>query len=190
LNPDESEDIRPQTYNEVINQFLLEDSNLYEETKLYLKDFTKNYGKELEKYLKDSGQKYHFTSRVREYLSKNLAESSENINALTRNTISHMSLVRNAYLYIKDFDIKESEMSYFELYHYIMQRYLCDNTDFNLITLDEQKYITILKASLETFHSANHDVIKQLFIGFGYNLPRYKNLTIKQLYSEFDDGQD
>ncbi len=93
--------------------------------------------------------------------------------------------MRNADKYINDIAKVDS---YFELYHYILQRSLIDTyhtavangwlkQDVNPKSLE---YIALV----EKYHAYCKDMVKALNVPFAYNLPRYKNLSIKELFDQ------
>ena len=63
--------------------------------------------------------------------------------------------------------------SYFELFHYVQQRYLAEKFDLS-------KFVRKTVAS--------KDLIKLLYLPFAYSLPRFKNLTVDALFDP--DGED
>ncbi len=101
-----------------------------------------------------------------------------------RNGVDHMNAVRNADKYIGDiahFD------SYFELYHYLMQRSLIDSFHYGMehgmITSEKVNPASLKYMELvEKHHTYCKDMVKALNVPFAYNLPRYKNLSIKELF--------
>lgn len=98
-----------------------------------------------------------------------------------RNAVAHQDVVRNMSAYIEG--IREIN-SYYGLYHYLAQRCLqkrCngaldDNTDY-FRTLD--KYNTYVK-----------DFVKALCVPFAYNAPRFKNLTIEDLFDKNKETEE
>lgn len=86
-----------------------------------------------------------------------------------RNNVAHLSAIRNANEYIGD--IREIT-SYFALYHYLMQRKLIDDCKVNDTA---HKYFE----QLTKYKTYVMDMVKALCSPFGYNLPRFKNLSIE-----------
>lgn len=106
-----------------------------------------------------------------------------------RNSIAHLNAVRKASKYINDirgFD------TYFELYHYIMQRDLKDILEkiaegAAKETEEGQKQDELLKTyfdNLDKYGTYVKDFVKALNIPFAYNYPRYKNLSIDELFDK------
>lgn len=86
-----------------------------------------------------------------------------------RNNVAHLSAIRNANEYIDE--IREIT-SYFALYHYLMQRKLIDDCKVNDTA---HKYFE----QLTKYKTYVMDMVKALCSPFGYNLPRFKNLSIE-----------
>lgn len=86
-----------------------------------------------------------------------------------RNNVAHLSAIRNANEYIDE--IREIT-SYFALYHYLMQRKLIDDCKVNDTA---HKYFE----KLTKYKTYVMDMVKALCSPFGYNLPRFKNLSIE-----------
>ncbi len=122
--------------------------------------------------------------RATRYMKQNFANSDPVFIWGFRNCVDHLNVVRNADSYIGDiarFD------SYFELYHYLLQRLLSDMfkaqiekgknkvEDANPKSLE---YIEQIKAH----HTYCKDMVKALNVPFAYSLPRYKNLSVNELF--------
>lgn len=128
-------------------------------------------------------------SRARRYLEQNLENAKKignNIILVYRNKTEHLNAIRIADRYLDD--IREID-SYFALYHYIMQRQLMDlyeagdierNPDSDLL----DQYFRCVKK----YGTYCKDLVKALNIPFGYNLPRYKNLSIDGLFDRNRPG--
>lgn len=85
-----------------------------------------------------------------------------------RNTIDHLNAVRNANKYISKDD---KFTSYYALYQYIVQKSVIDkNPDVSYAN------------DLEKYHSYSKDFAKALCVPFAYNTPRFKNLSIEDLF--------
>ena len=86
----------------------------------------------------------------------------------------HLNFVSNAYKYL---DLRKMD-SYYDLYQYIVQKDLLDkvkgtNDLWELYKKDVNEY---------DFYSKN--MTKIINLPFAYNLARYKNLTIGDLYND------
>ena len=128
--------------------------------------------------------------RVTKYLMKNFGNSDDWVISQFRNSVEHLNAVRDAATYIND--IKSID-SYFGLYHYLMQRtleaqynYFCGKeSKFGGVIISEEK---INKEMLKYFSLVKRygtyckDMVKALNVPFAYNLPRYKNLSIEELF--------
>lgn len=127
------------------------------------------------------------------YLKKNLdngiykeLNSGKKLYTDYRNTISHLNAISSCAEYAGD--IKEVT-SYFSLYHYIIQRYLysklksddADNTRINTCLSDT---VNACFVQMMAHNSYSKDLLKILNAPFGYNLSRYKNLSIEELFDK------
>lgn len=100
-------------------------------------------------------------------LNKNMAATR-----LYRNLVAHLTAVRNCDAFINDIEKVES---YFALYHYIIQRQLADN-------IPETAKNSSYYGQLYKWNTYVKDFVKALNSPFGYNIPRFKALTIKELF--------
>lgn len=117
--------------------------------------------------------------RAKKYLSNNIDNSNWWIVKEFRNSVDHLNAVRNMNDYISD--LKKAE-SYFGIYHYVIQRALhtaYKNGNMNPKVLE---YFELVNKH----NSYSKDFVKALCVPFGYNLPRYKNLTIDALFDRND----
>ena len=149
----------------------------------------KNY-RELTKALiaEEDSSKNHYIStnkRMRKCIEDDINNSEQLIfgwnDAVTRfrNNVAHLSAIRNADQYIGD--IREIT-SYYALYHYIMQKKLmadckADKTD--------HRYFD----QLTHYNTFVMDMVKALCSPFGYNLPRFKNLSIEGQFDKNDQSK-
>lgn len=91
-----------------------------------------------------------------------------------RNCIAHLTVVRELKEYIGDIRTVDS---YFSIYHYVMQRCITKRKD---DTKQEEKIK--YEDDLLKNHGYTKDFVKALNSPFGYNIPRFKNLSIEQLF--------
>jgi hypothetical protein len=91
-----------------------------------------------------------------------------------RNCIAHLTVVRELKEYIGDIRTVDS---YFSIYHYVMQRCITKRED-DTKQEDKIKY----EDDLLKNHGYTKDFVKALNSPFGYNIPRFKNLSIEQLF--------
>lgn len=91
-----------------------------------------------------------------------------------RNCIAHLTVVRELKEYIGDIRTVDS---YFSIYHYVMQRCITKKED---DTKQEEKIK--YEDDLLKNHGYTKDFVKALNSPFGYNIPRFKNLSIEQLF--------
>ena len=91
-----------------------------------------------------------------------------------RNCIAHLTVVRELKEYIGDIRAVDS---YFSIYHYVMQRCITKREN-DTKQEDKIKY----EDDLLKNHGYTKDFVKALNSPFGYNIPRFKNLSIEQLF--------
>ena len=117
------------------------------------------------------------------YLRTNLANADDWATRLFRNNVAHLGAIRGAYRYIGDI---KSVRSYFELYHYLIQRHIeaaydrAREAGWSDIISNEKTIAYLPLARVNGWYCK--DFVKAYCIPFGYNLPRYKNLTIDALF--------
>ena len=144
-------------------------------------------------------QLYPGKKRVNKYLHDNFENSDPWAVTAYRNTVEHLGAVRNAHLYIGD---AKSFSSYFELYHYLVQRSLISQFEHDKqilsrregpgygkpIISEEKINPVMLKyfALVQRYGCYCKDMVKALNVPFAYNLPRYKNLSIDGLFDRND----
>lgn len=126
--------------------------------------------------------------RVRDYLQRDFDNADEWALGRFRNYTAHLNVVRKADQYLSDIG---SFDSYFELYHYLVQRCLCDQYENDLEKVSEEKKEEERaphRKLEEYFEKVNHygtyckDFVKALCFPFAYNLARFKNLSMKELF--------
>lgn len=137
---------------------------------------------DIEQANKDSGfvknDRPWLKKRVREYLTVNMANTTDSVISNYRNNVAHLSAIRNSDLYIDD--ISGNINSYFELYHYLMQRQIkdsCEESNVNIGDKTKAYFASVIKHGTYC-----KDFVKALNTPFGYNLARYKNLSIAELF--------
>lgn len=125
--------------------------------------------------------------RVKEYMQKNVnnfgtvnnrnGKCKNKVFKIFRNNIMHLSVIRN----INDYTNDISEVkSYYSLYHYILQCILIKKG----VIFEDKDYILYGRANgdKKIIGGYSKDDVKTLCAPFGYNLPRFKNLTIEDLF--------
>lgn len=143
--------------------------------------------------------KAHFTRKWRDIFRDTEIKDAKKVNKtgylgiFVRNTADHLNALTSLKAYINGFRAGSNApmKSYFELYHYIVQRLALDwNNNPACLPgqeLDLEKY----REFIETNGLPNTDLIHASYCTLGYNLPRYKNLTIAALFDvESVDGQE
>ena len=157
-------------------------------------DQNKVYGNPTE-FAEDLLKEHPYKKRVQEYVLLNIANSDPWAIKAFRNKIEHLDAVRFADIYLRD--VKNFN-SWFELYHYIVQRRIMDQYAYDsrpgsskqvpgTSIIDEKR---LNPATVKYFHMIEmhrtccKDFIKALNTPFAYNLARYKNLTIDALFDK------
>lgn len=113
--------------------------------------------------------------RIRTHIKTDLTNASDKLGLdnvkLYRNYVAHLTAVRNCTEFIGD--IKKID-SYFALYHFIMQRQLAKYSK------KDSEYFTVVKEH-DTYFK---DLVKAYNSPFGYNVTRFKNLSIDALFDK------
>lgn len=120
------------------------------------------------------------------YLARNrrmrqcVAQDIQNARALPvwkyRNAVAHLNVIRQCGEWISDIS---GIRSYYALYQYLVQRHVAEGVEPNRHDFAERfPYY----AALYQYHSYVKDFVKALNAPFGYNIPRFKNLTIEELF--------
>ena len=152
-------------------------SNCNELTDMFIKD----------KYMKEGA--LGFNMKAGRYLTKNIGNCSNELRKIYRNQVDHFAVVRKIGNYAADI---ASVGSWFELYHYVIQRIVFDEVkSVNdrakkypkkhkkiLLNHTEKRY----RECINNHHSYCKDLVKALNTPFGYDLPRYQNLSIGDLF--------
>lgn len=134
-------------------------------------------------------------TRAKRYIEQNYGNSDAWASRAFRNCAEHMTAVRNMDLYIGEL---RNFSSYFEIYHYLVQRTIMDQYKWD--TTHESKRESVAPGTMilntgevnpklgryfelvEKYHCYCKDLVKALNIPFAYNLARYKNLSINELF--------
>ena len=106
----------------------------------------------------------------RECIKVDIDNSDESAINLYRNNVAHLKVIKRCARYIGDIKYINS---YFGLYHYIMQRCIAD--DYKGKNAKTKKYLALLSE----YNTYVGDFVKALNAPFGYNAPRFKNLSIE-----------
>ena len=125
------------------------------------------------------------------YTKVNLANSDEYAIGWFRNYVAHLNSIRNMNKYLRagEWKLEEKhfkEYSYFQLYHYVMQRAIFKKYAEDGKQAADHKKLSEYKANVEKYKNYSMDFVKALCVPFAYNLPRFKNLAIDQLFDRND----
>lgn len=112
--------------------------------------------------------------RLRKCVEVDINNADSSMTRKYRNCIAHLTVVREQKEYIGDIRTVDS---YFSIYHYVMQRCITKRED---DTKQEEKIK--YEDDLLKNHGYTKDFVKALNSPFGYNIPRFKNLSIEQLF--------
>ncbi|MCQ2467049.1 MAG: type VI-D CRISPR-associated RNA-guided ribonuclease Cas13d [Clostridia bacterium] len=97
-----------------------------------------------------------------------------------RNAIAHLTAVTNAAKYAKEIKYINS---YFDIYHFAMQRYLLDLPHVSSAVVEDDAMKKLFD-DLRLFGTYQKDLVWLLNVPFAYNLPRYKSLSIADLFKK------
>lgn len=125
---------------------------------------------------------------VKRWMEENISEYLNNKIGFgfIRNRTLHMNYVTSAYIYMRDIDINlkeidENNLPYYDIYQYVVQKKYLEDT----------KSENVYSQALLKYRTYNKDFTKILYTPFAYNVARYKNLTIKELfYDKYDKKVD
>lgn len=106
--------------------------------------------------------------RLRKCVEVDINNADSSMTRKYRNCIAHLTVVRELKEYIGDIYAVDS---YFSIYHYVMQRCITANV-----------HNIVYEGDLNKYHTYRNDFVKALNSPFGYNIPRFKNLSIEQLF--------
>lgn len=112
--------------------------------------------------------------RLRKCVEVDINNADSSMIRKYRNCIAHLTVVRELNKYINDIYVVNS---YFSICHYVMQRCITKREN-DTKQEDKIKY----EDDLLKNHGYTKDFVKALNSPFGYNIPRFKNLSIKQLF--------
>lgn len=112
--------------------------------------------------------------RLRKCVEVDINNADSSMTRKYRNCIAHLTVVRELKEYIGDIRTVDS---YFSIYHYVMQRCITKREN-DTKQEDKIKYDDDLLKN----HGYTKDFVKALNSPFGYNIPRFKNLSIEQLF--------
>lgn len=117
--------------------------------------------------------------RLRKCVEVDINNADSSMTRKYRNCIAHLTVVRELKEYIGGI---RTVNSYFSIYHYVMQRCItaeeANAKDNNIKQAEKIKY----EDDLFKNHGYTRDFVKALNSPFGYNIPRFKNLSIEQLF--------
>lgn len=113
------------------------------------------------------------------------------LSKMYRNAIAHLGAVNNAHIYAGDIDEKVRIRSYFGLYHYCMQRYIFDNEEYSAREVASRcEKVASWEKLVKDNKSYCKDLLWLLNAQFAYNPPRYKRLSIEDLFFKDDNAVD
>lgn len=112
--------------------------------------------------------------RLRKCVEVDINNADSSMTRKYRNCIAHLTVVRELYEYIGGIRTVDS---YFSIYHYVMQRCITKREN-DTEQAEKIKY----EDDLFKNHGYTRDFVKALNSPFGYNIPRFKNLSIEQLF--------
>jgi hypothetical protein len=120
-----------------------------------------------------------FKTRVKTYLIDNQAHFNANMFKHYRDQIAHLGIIKNAVRFFKS--NHHVMKSYFEIYHTILGLGFNDHVHH----LDHsQAFLATAIDSIRKYGTYSKDLLNVLHTPFAYNLPRYKNLSIHDLFDK------
>lgn len=133
-----------------------------------------------------SRKSIRYKKRVKEYVDQNINNACKGSILSFRNNVAHLNVIRNS---AKWMDGIRKVDSYFELYHYMMQKCLLEEHKKNSGKewyVEPNEETVGYFAMFEKYGTYCKDYVKALNVPFAYNLPRYKNLSINELFDQND----
>lgn len=134
-------------------------------------------------FAENAANRYLRNARWYKLILDNLKKSERAVVNEFRNTVCHLNAIRNININIDG--IKEVE-NYFALYHYLIQKHLENRFADKKVERDTGDFIS----KLEEHKTYCKDFVKAYCTPFGYNLVRYKKLTIDGLFDKNYPGKD
>ena len=137
----------------------------------------------------------HFTKKWREFFVMYIKEA-ESVNETgyllthVRNEADHLNILNHLHEYIGDFlsGNKRQMRSYFELYHFVMQKRML--TELSPQEIPECNIPEQWRKPVEMYGEPCLDWIKVAYVSLAYNLARYKSLTVEALFDkDSEDGK-
>ncbi|MCI5935590.1 MAG: type VI-D CRISPR-associated RNA-guided ribonuclease Cas13d, partial [Lachnospiraceae bacterium] len=133
-----------------------------------------------------SRKNIRYKKRVKEYVDQNINNACKVSILAFRNNVAHLNVIRNS---AKWMDGIREVHSYFELYHYMMQKCLLEGQKKNSgkeRNVEPNERTKGYFSKVEKHGTYCKDFVKALNVPFAYNLPRYKNLSINELFDQND----
>ncbi len=97
-----------------------------------------------------------------------------------RNDVAHLSVIENIPAYLGTEEGKKREiLSYFELYHFVLQNLIFDKCNYL-----KGKSLGDKLQAVTRYRTYSKDALNILNLPFGYSLSRYKALTIEPLFDK------
>ena len=133
-----------------------------------------------------SRKNIRYKKRVKEYVDQNINNACKVSILAFRNNVAHLNVIRNS---AKWMDGIREVHSYFELYHYMMQKCLLEGQKKNSgkeRNVEPNERTKGYFSKVEKYGTYCKDFVKALNVPFAYNLPRFKNLSINELFDQND----
>lgn len=111
---------------------------------------------------------------------ENLEKADKDAIRLFRNTVAHLGIIRNADQFISEIG---PMTRYFDCYHYLLQRELENDLRKNH---QGNNHVKEYLKMVEEYHSYCKDLLHMLCLPFAYCIPRYKNLSIAELFDRHE----
>lgn len=154
---------------------------------LLAKDLVEERWDEAQKRFADSKKqysdkkRYYEAKRVHDYIMLDMEHTDQVARDRFRDNVAHLNIVRHA----SDLLGTDGKFeSYYQLYHYLMQRDLANEYERELEGAKPNPTTLGYFDELDKYHGLSKDFIKALCVPFAYNLPRFKNLSIEALFDK------
>lgn len=111
---------------------------------------------------------------------ENLENADKNAIVAFRNIVAHLWIIRDADRFITEMGAMKR---YFDCYHYLLQReleYILEKSN------QGSKYTKKSLEKVQQYHSYCKDFLHMLCLPFAYCIPRYKNLSIAELFDRHE----
>ncbi len=140
------------------------------------------------------GKKKHNCDYLTKYYETfSSTNKAEELFKKVRDSVMHLNLILRADQYLNDIDLHLKDLKekgipvFYELYVYVLEREILLAEAENDKVFPVKNFNNKYKEDLLTYRSYNKDFLKILLTPLAYNLARYNNLTIRDLFYDFNE---